>query len=183
MTLPASGVSVAVMSDPLTTLTTALDQAHGVLSSVREDQLGQPTPCGDWDVAHLAGHLASAPANFLLMMQGGKPDWSAGPEPVTDGYAERFRADADALVAAWQDADDTSQADWQTAEFAVHTWDVATATGQSVDGLDPAVAEQALGFMSGTLKDDMRGDAFGPARETAADAPAYERLAAFAGRS
>jgi uncharacterized protein (TIGR03086 family) len=71
--------------------------------------------------------------------------------------------------------------DWQTAEFAVHAWDLARATGQSTD-LDPEVAQRGLDFMSAALKPDNRGAAFGAAVSVPEDAPVYERLVAFAGR-
>jgi uncharacterized protein (TIGR03086 family) len=70
----------------------------------------------------------------------------------------------------------------QTAEFAVHAWDLARAIGYDAP-LDPDVAERALAFMGTALTDDMRGAAFAPAVPVADDAPAYERLAAFAGRA
>lgn len=179
-----SRVTVLRMSDhAVTVLSRALDQAHVVLSAVREDQLGDPTPCADWNVATLIGHLASGPGNFLISQRGEQPDWSADPAPATGGFAEQFRADADALLSEWEKQDDTGGAIWQTTEFAVHTWDVANATGYPVDQLDDEVAEQALGFMSGALKDDQRGDAFAARQDVPEGAPAYDRLAGFAGRS
>jgi uncharacterized protein (TIGR03086 family) len=71
--------------------------------------------------------------------------------------------------------------DWQTAEIAVHTWDLARATGQSTH-LDPEVAERALAFMSSGLTPENRGRAFEAEQPVADDAPVYHRLAAFAGR-
>jgi uncharacterized protein (TIGR03086 family) len=167
-------------------LNRALDQLGDVLAAVRRDQLGDPTPCHDWDVAHLVGHVVASPRNFLTMMQGGQPDWSAGPEPVTGGWTAQFRSAADDLIHHWHQLGDTAdpgQVDWQTAEMAVHTWDVARATGQATAGFDPEVAERGLGFMSQGLTAENRGDAFGPEREAPEGAGPYERLAAFAGRS
>ena len=51
-------------------LSRALDQAGDVLAAVHADQLAQPTPCGDWDVAQLIGHLVNAPVRFLEMARG-----------------------------------------------------------------------------------------------------------------
>jgi len=156
-----------------------IDQAHAAIRAVRDDQLTQPTPCEKWDVGQLVAHLALDPANMLDMATGGSPDWSAVPDRVDDP-AGTFRAGAEALVAHWQQTDDP--ADWQIAELAVHTWDVATATGQPVDALDPEVAERGLAFMSQVLKPEMRGDVFAPERTAPDGANAYERIAAFAGR-
>ncbi len=51
--------------DSVTVLGRALDQAGDVLAAVRAEQLGWPTPCGDWDVAALIGHLGAVPGHFL----------------------------------------------------------------------------------------------------------------------
>lgn len=160
-------------------LAKGLDQAHAAIAAVGDDQLALPTPCAEWDVARLLAHLAHSPATMLEMARGGSPDWAALPEQVDDP-AGVFRSGADALLAHWRQTDES--ADWQIAEVAVHTWDLATATGQSVDDLDPQVAERGLAFMSEVLKPEMRGDVFAPERAAPDGASAYERIAAFAGR-
>jgi uncharacterized protein (TIGR03086 family) len=169
--------------DSVTVLGRALDQASEVLAGVDADQLGRPTPCGDWDVAALIGHLVAAPVHFLEMARGEQPDWSAQ-HRAGDSWMADFRANADDLLDHWRqagDAADAGQVDWQTAEIAVHTWDLVRATGQSVE-LAPEVAERGLGFMSAMLTPENRGEAFGPAVDVPEDAAVYERLAAFAGR-
>ena len=166
-------------------LSRALDQAGDVLAAVHEDRLADPTPCGDWDVATLIGHLVATPGNFLTMMRGDQPDWSKAPEPATTGWVAQFRSSADALHHAGPQPGASAAARpvaWQTAEIAVHTWDVARATGQRTDRLDPEVAEQGWAFVSKSLTDDNRGHAFGPAQPAPDDADAYDRLAAFSGR-
>jgi len=173
-------------TDSVIILSRALDQAGDVLAAVHEDQLAQPTPCRDWDVARLIAHMVASPRNLLEMSQGGQPDWSAEPAaPVAGEWAADFRAGADDLIHFWHargsDAD-AGQIDWQTAEMAVQTWDLARATGQAAR-LDPEVAERGLAFMSGALTPENRGEVFGPEVSAPADAPAYDRLAAFAGRS
>jgi uncharacterized protein (TIGR03086 family) len=104
------------------------------------------------------------------------------------------------LRAAWQQAGDLSQeidlpigrvpksfvASQQVAEFAVHSWDLATATGQRADF--PAEAcDAALAWARSALLPRFRGDeasgmAFGPEVPVPGDAPAEDRLAAFFGR-
>ena len=164
-------------------LSRALDQAGDVLTAVHEGQLALPTPCRDWDVARLVAHLVNDPPSFVAMARGEQVDWAAEPEPVTEAWAQRFRSSADDLLHLWHQAGDDAaadQVDMQTAEFAVHAWDLARAIGY--DGpLDPEVAERALAFMGSALSDEMRGTAFGPAVPAPDDAPVYERLAAFAG--
>jgi uncharacterized protein (TIGR03086 family) len=167
-------------SGSLQTLTVALDQAHTAIAGVRDDQLGDPTPCSDWDVGQLVAHLAVGVSLLHEMARGGSPDWSAVPDRV-DSAADRFREGADALLAHWREAAVDDSADWQLGELAVHTWDLVTATRQSID-LDPAPAERGLAFMSQALQPEMRGDVFDAEREPPPDADAHERIAAFAGR-
>jgi uncharacterized protein (TIGR03086 family) len=166
-------------------LSRALDQAGDVLAAVHEDQLAQPTPCGEWNLAQLVGHLVEAPARFLQMARGEQPDWSAGPRPATSGFLAEFRSNADDLIHHWHqvgESADAGQVDWQIAEIAVHTWDVARATSQARPLL-PEVAARGLAFMSTALTAENRGHAFGPAVSVPDDAPVWDRLAAFAGRA
>ncbi len=169
--------------ESITVLSRALDQAGDVLAGVHADQLEDPTPCEDWTVEQLIAHVLAAPSNFALMMAGGEPDWAADPPPLPQDPAAAFRSDADDLIHLWHGKPDAEApgADMQITEFAVHTWDLARATGQT-DKLDPEVAERGLSFMTANLKPEMRGGVFKPELDAAADAPAYDRLAAFAGR-
>ena len=171
------------MNQPIVTLSRALDQAGDVLATVHADDLDKPTPCGEWSVRDLANHLASGPARFLQMSRGEEVDWSATPR-VSDGtWATTFRSGADDLIHHWHDQpeDQTDGAGWQTAEIAVHTWDLARAIKRA-DDLDDDVAEAGLAFLQQGLTDENRGSVFAAPVSVADDAPAYDRLAAFAGR-
>lgn len=171
--------------DDVRVLAKALDQAGDVLDHVHPDLLDRPTPCGDWDVAALADHLVAAPGKFLMMLRGQEADWSAPPAHVAEGWGPAFRVPADDLIHAWHEgADDApASADWQTAEIAVHTWDLATAVGFPIDRLDPEVASRGVAFMRANLTADNRGSAFAPERPVSDDAGPYEQLSAFAGRT
>ncbi|MGZ5405055.1 MAG: TIGR03086 family metal-binding protein [Nocardioides sp.] len=164
-------------------LARALEQAHAAIQGVRDEELHDPTPCTGWDVGQLLAHLAVGPGYLLDIARGGSPDWSAVPARVADP-AGQFRTGADELLAHWRESDPAERQgmDWQIAEFAAHTWDVVTATGQT-PALDPDVAERGLAFMSAVLKPEMRADAFAPEQPAPDDATPHERLAAFAGRT
>ena len=73
--------------------------------------------------------------------------------------------------------------DWQSAEIAVHTYDLATALGRPTAALDPEVAERGLAFMQANMTADNRGQAFQPEQPAPAGADPYQRIAAFAGRT
>jgi uncharacterized protein (TIGR03086 family) len=173
----------AAAKESIDVLSRALDQTAEVLAAISADQLYGPTPCGDWDVASLAAHVVAAPGNFLTMSTGGQPDWSAKPSLPTDWTAE-FRSAADELLRMWREAGESAApqaVDWQTAEFAIHSWDLARATHQSRN-LDPAVAQRGFDFMSAALTADNRGEVFAAAVMVPEGAPIYDRLVAFAGR-
>jgi uncharacterized protein (TIGR03086 family) len=170
-------------NDSIVTLSRALDQTGDVLAAIQRDQLTDPTPCEDWDVAHLIGHVLADPVRFTESLRGGDPDWSASPEPASGDWAGKFRSHADDLMHAWHQVDepDEGAADWQIAEFAVHTWDLVKATGQERQ-LDPTVAERGYAFMSKALTPENRGQAFQPEADAPAGDDPYDRIAAFAGR-
>jgi len=175
---------MTTQTEAVIVLSRALDQTGDVLARVHEEQLSLPTPCNDWDVARLIAHIVAAPTRFLAAMRGEEPDWSTEPPAVGSEWAPVFRVVADDLIHAWHQQGehaDPRQVDWQTAELAVHAWDLARATGQSSQ-LDPEVAERALAFMSSGLTPENRGTAFGSEVDVEDDAPVYHRLAAFAGR-
>lgn len=133
--------------DSVIALSRALDQAGDVLADIHKDQLGRPTPCEDWDVAHLIGHLLDLPHAYLPAARGDEPAATPTPDPAQAGWAAEFRSAADDLIHAWHqagDAADPEQVDRQTAGFAVHTWDLATATDQDTDRLDPEIAARGL---------------------------------------
>lgn len=136
-------------------------------------------------MGRLGDHIVATPDNFAAMMRGQQPDFSAAAPQVGADREECFRASGDTLLALWseQGAQAQGSADWQLAELAVHTWDLATATGQPTDRLDPEVARRGLDFMQENLSADNRERAFGPAQPAPEDADAYRRIAAFAGRN
>ncbi|HEU5038312.1 MAG TPA: TIGR03086 family metal-binding protein [Nocardioides sp.] len=171
--------------DEVRVLARAVDQAGDVLDHVHRDALERATPCGDWDLATLTDHLVDAPRRFLAMMRGDEVDWSAPPPHVAEEWGPAFRVVGDDLVHAWHEhsGDAPVSADWQTAELAVHTWDVASTIGYPRERLDPEVAERGLEFLRENLTEENRAPVFGPEQPAPEGAGPYERLAAYAGRA
>ncbi|MFD0277439.1 TIGR03086 family metal-binding protein [Kitasatospora sp. NPDC127111] len=188
--------------DPIDLLARALAQTAGLIDGVGTELAGHPTPCRSWDVGTLISHLLFDLSQFTVRANGGNPDWSQSFERVEDDWLHRFEAGAEELVAAWRNAGDLTgvieipnvgklparfPVDQQIAEFAVHGWDLARATGQSTDGLDHEVARASLAWARGALRPEYRGSeedglTFGPEVTVPDDAPLYDRLAAFFGR-
>jgi len=169
--------------DDAAVLRRGLDQLAGLLDDLPEGRSDEPTPCEQWTLSDLVDHVVAIPARFAAMARGEKVDWSATPS-ASDDPAGRFRANAEDHLTALRDAGGGAiPLDWQCAELAVHTWDLATSLGRSTADLDHEVAERGLAFMRASLTDDNRGPAFGPERPAPEGADSYQRIAAFAGRS
>ena len=169
--------------EQLAVLRRGLDQLATLLADVRPEQRDDPTPCTGWTVRDLVDHVVAAPARFARMLRDEPIDWSAPTPPAGADPAGAFRAHAEDLLAAWREQGDDAQVDWQCAELAVHTWDLATATHVATGALDPEVAERGLAFMRAGLTPDNRAPVFGPERPAPEGADAYGRIAAFAGRA
>lgn len=173
-------------ADSLALLARGLDQAERLLGSVTTDDLPRCTPCEEWDVAELADHIVGGTAAFVRTVQGEEVDWTSPTPHIEGNHAAEFRVHADGLLAAWHAVPDDAgqpEPDWQTAEIAVHSYDLATALGKPTDDLDVEVAERGLAFMRANLKPKMRSMAFKPEQPAPDGANAYQRIAAFAGRT
>ncbi|MGW7308542.1 TIGR03086 family metal-binding protein [Streptomyces sp. NPDC054835] len=184
--------------DPRQGLLKAIALAGRTVAAVRAEQLDGPTPCTEFTVRRLAGHLVAVLRRIALAGRGG--DVTTLPT-VADDLADTAWQDAwDAAVreveTAWADPavlgriltlpfgtlpGAAAAAVW-TSEFTVHTWDVATATDQTPDW-DPELVAISYAAMKRGLPDGPRdGAPFGAAVDVDADAPAIDRLVAWCGR-
>lgn len=186
-------------TDPRPTFTSALDVARGVIAGVRDDQLGLPTPCTDFDVRQLLHHTLGAVARSGAIARDGGITGEIdvdGPVPP-GGYLAAFDEAREAAEASWVDdalLDRAIELPWgtftgtfvvqmYTLEVALHSWDLAVATGQG-DLLDDEVAEQLLPVAHEMLPAEFRGGEmpFEAVVEVADDAAPTDRLAAYSGR-
>lgn len=188
------------MTDALELIDRVLDQTAVVLAGVGDKHRDLPTPCRSWTVDVLERHLIDDVAQFRTSALGGKADFG---KPVPDVEGDRvaaFRAGAAELLEVWRAKDSDAVIELpmgtvpisflmtqQLTEFCVHSWDLATATGQDAAALDPELAEAALAWARGVMQPSFRGSeddgkVFGPEQSVREDAAAYERLAAFYGR-
>ncbi|NLU71005.1 TIGR03086 family metal-binding protein [Streptomyces sp. HNM0574] len=186
--------------DPRPVLDRATEQLAGLVAAVDPEQLTAPTPCGDFDVRSLLGHLVGGMDRMAAIAAGGDtayeevPAWAPGlpAEEWPRVYAEaRGR-----MTGAWADdalLDATVAVPWGTMpgraalagtvlEVVVHSWDLATATSRT-DGLDPELGRFALAVAERAVPDDGRAHLpFAPRRPVPDDAGVYTRLAAWLGR-
>jgi uncharacterized protein (TIGR03086 family) len=185
--------------DPIALLERALDQAGAIIARVRPEQATLPTPCRSWDVRALVNHVVHDLRQFTASADG--RSWEQHDDDVIgDDWAGAYRRAADSLLASWRRPGALERtvelpfgkvpARWrahqQTANLAVHGWDIAKATGQPTD-LDPEVGRLALDWGRQNLRPELRGDeasgrAFGVEVPVGDEAPLYDRLAGFFGR-
>lgn len=170
------------------------DQLRQIISQVRSEQARLPTPCAEFDVRALTNHVVYDVQVFKAMITGGQRG-SPDVDLLGDDWLAAYTTSADSLLSAWRtrgtDGTLTSRlgelpATWALGQHAsnliVHAWDLARATGHSSE-LDPELAEAALAWGRENLKPQFRGQAFAPEIQVPEDAPAYDRVAGYFGRT
>ncbi|WP_106848463.1 TIGR03086 family metal-binding protein [Blastococcus sp. Marseille-P5729] len=177
-----------------------LDDLAAVADGVREDQRSAPTPCAEFDVAALTGHITGWLESFaagFASTDGQCPSSDVSDVRVaTDEAGPRIRSAAKTLADAVRGGaatrplsigDSGMPGDMALSmilgEYLVHGWDLATATGQRWTP-DEGAAESAREFLTTMVTPDSRGEGgwFGPEVDVPQDAGALDRLVGFAGR-
>ncbi|MGK5729266.1 TIGR03086 family metal-binding protein [Streptomyces sp. URMC 124] len=191
--------SPAALTDPRPLMDRAVAQVAALVAAVPAERLGDPTPCADFDVRALLGHLVAGVHDGAQLGEKGTVEWSKPPTDIADdGWGRAYDEGRARLAAAW--ADDAKLArpvsvEWGTFPGAVyltsgmvlesvtHAWDLSHALGHPLP-LDQELAELALGWAQQFLPADRRGPEvpFGPVRPAPEGADACARLAAWLGR-
>ncbi|MEV6884725.1 TIGR03086 family metal-binding protein [Streptomyces sp. NPDC051135] len=168
---------------------------------VRDDRLGDPTPCPDLAVRNLLGHLTYLAVAFR---DAARKDLS----PTTDtspgssvpdigpGWREDLAKALSEVADAWREPDAwtgmtrAGGIDLPGAvagavvadELVIHGWDLARATGQEY-APDEAALRAAYGLLAGAAEESERDEGmFGPVVAVPADAPLLERAVGLSGR-
>jgi uncharacterized protein (TIGR03086 family) len=165
-----------------------------LIDHVAADQWTAPTPCTEWNVRDLVGHLVGTNLVLIAMFEERpipeRRDGHLGADP-----AGAYRRSAAALqaAAARPGVLERSQAtplgvatgaermQWRIADLLTHGWDLVQATGATVELPDDLV-EQALAFVQARLPSQSRAGRFADPRPIGDNAPPVDRLAAFTGR-
>jgi uncharacterized protein (TIGR03086 family) len=169
-----------------------------VVSGVRPEQFGDPTPCPEWDVRTLLNHIILWTAYSAEQRAHGgsvaeelmNKDFAASADFAADYAKQANRAlDAWSDPAVWQRelgvmGSATPAADVAAlliAELVLHGWDLATATGQTYH-CDDAVAAVVLDTVrqQGDLFRQYKG--FADVVEIPGDAPVFDKALAESGR-
>src|SRR3954452_23116270 len=98
-------MTTSTVTDPRPAFATATATALEVAAAVRPDQLAGPTPCPEYDVRALVGHLVSVLRRVAAVGRGAPP--FSVPQVTTDvpddGWGAAARAAADDVLAVWAD--------------------------------------------------------------------------------
>ncbi|AXG78451.1 TIGR03086 family metal-binding protein [Streptomyces paludis] len=134
------------MNDKISNLSELLavagDRTVAVVRGITDEQLAAATPCGEYDVDALVGHLLQVVENFQELARKRDADFGTAPERLTGEWRDRFAAETVRLVAAWAapDAEEgmsgamglpaRTVGAMALGDLTVHGWDLARATGQ-----------------------------------------------------
>jgi uncharacterized protein (TIGR03086 family) len=165
-----------------------------LVDRIGADQWTAPTPCTQWSVRDVVGHLVGMNLVFVAMFEE-SPMPERGVDRLGADPAGAFQSSAAALrVAAGRPGVlERSQATpvgvstgaerlrWRVVDLLAHGWDLAQATGIAVGPPDDLV-ERALTFAESQLPGQSRAGRFADPHPIGDDAPAIDRLAAFTGR-
>jgi uncharacterized protein (TIGR03086 family) len=187
--------------------------AREIIAGVQPAQLTAPTPCHDYDVRELLGHLVHVIDRVAVIGRGDDPfatplrelpsdgGWLAAFDDATARAREVWADDevmTRTIVLPWSQVSGSETLLGYLNEVIVHTWDLATATGQTLTVPDEVV-EAAFGAIQATLPGGERGAFFAEFAKsmpdlgeftppfadevpTPADAPLLDRLVAWNGR-
>ena len=170
-------------------------QEWAARDAVRPEQLGDRTPCPDFDVRALLNHLIGSNIYFAASARGEQADYGVfSADNIGEDWGRAFRDTAEAALAAWRAPGVMERplsfggfpgyivAGIHFTELLLHGWDVARATGQDA-ALPADLCEDALRRLRRLPESEMREpNVFGPPVPVPDDAPVQDRLLGFVGR-
>lgn len=181
----------------------ATDVLTRLVQGVRDDQLGEPTPCPDMTVGDLLDHidglsLAFTSAATKTPLEGGPQGPSADASRLGADWRTRIPTRLRSLANAWRD--ETAWEGMTKAggldlpgevagivaldEIVVHGWDLAVASGQEFT-CDPELLTATYEFARQTAAENPNGTPglFGPPVAVRDDAPLLDRVLGLTGRN
>ncbi len=178
-----------------------LDEVSGsvgdLLAGVDDDAWTRRTPCPDWNVRQLVGHLVAGNHKFAAAAQGADFDPPASVDAAAgDDPTASFTASAATLIEAMNGPGALERTyaspvgtvpgpvliHLRMVEYLVHGWDLARATGRPLQ-VDEGLVAQEFEFTRTSL-DNVEGARrpFALPQPVSPDAPVLDRLAALLGR-
>lgn len=156
------------------------------------DRWDSPSPCEGWTARDVVRHLVDVHRMILARLDGSEPTLLADEDDAT---AEWPKARADVLARLTDEKQASTivggafgEQPWEKLASGVlctdtllHTWDLATATGQQVQ-LDDGAITASLEFLTPFDQALRRPGGFGPKVDAPGDADLQTQLVAFSGR-
>ena len=174
--------------DPFTASDAVLAGLQPVLRGITKEDRDKPTPCPEYTCGDLVEHLAQSLAQLGAMAGADVSEEADGSVEnrlsalsarVIDGWRARG-TDGTVLTPDGHELPAEFIASILPLELALHGWDLAQASGQTLHLSDQVVAY--LRELAQSVVPPGRGRSFGPEVEPAPGAGALDRLAAYAGR-
>ncbi|MFC5996851.1 TIGR03086 family metal-binding protein [Pseudonocardia hispaniensis] len=182
----------------------SVDLAVAAVRDAPVERYADPSPCPDFTVGRLVNHLAFG---LLLAERSATREpwdetWSVDDDaPFLRGlraeqWARACARQGERTASAWTDPavwDGDSHlggaampaaaiGSLMTAEFVLHAWDLAAATGGRLE-VPAGLADAVLAGVAGIAPMGRDGGWFGPEVPVPADAPAFERALGLSGRN
>lgn len=177
----------------------ALDHADQVIDSVPEHAWGNRSPCEDWTALQVVSHITGT-LTKVIQLQSADGNYAGRPATADQGsdvseLLQRWRSARD-MVRAGMGSADLDQKVWgtpehrtraetlalPTADLAVHSWDIAAATGIERE-LPGSLLESVRDRVNNLPEESLRRPGvFGPAVDAADDASDTDQLMAYLGR-
>jgi len=163
---------MTTQTDPRPLYRDSLTWVRDLAAQVPAARMADPTPCAEWDVRALLGHLVATVDRARVIGEGG--DVNAMPRVVTgvadDTWPEALDVATDKMAAVWTDdalLDAPVVVPWGRVpgrgavwgylrEALVHGWDLAVATGLHPEA-DPATASAVLAATRQVMPAEPRG--------------------------
>jgi uncharacterized protein (TIGR03086 family) len=162
------------------------------VEGVGHDAWGDPTPCSDWSVRDLVGHVVAMHEVHLFQVHRrprARSDVDRDPLGAFEVIRDQVQADLDdpgraaemytGRFGRWTFAAGIDRS--VCTELVVHGWDLARATGQD-DRIDPVEIQRVRASLAIVGHDVVRGMMAGPEVEVGPDADEQTRLLAYLGR-
>jgi uncharacterized protein (TIGR03086 family) len=186
--------------DPIDQLERAQAWTGAIVAGVHKEDLHEPTPCSEWDVAKLLDHLigdidtfnrvaSGEPLDLLTSIKPEENEGRAAPDAAAafDRITQRAR-ELWSAPGALEQTYKTSRSELPGAglfnifliELLVHGWDIAKATGQPTE-MPADLAETELAFTTKMMKDRRMG--FEQPVSVPEDASVTDRLVGWLGRT
>ncbi|MBW3659446.1 MAG: TIGR03086 family protein [Actinobacteria bacterium] len=183
--------------DPVSLHQRGVDVSTRLVEGISDDQWTSPTPCADWDVRRLVGHLTEEHAWVPPLVAGrtvgeiGSVDAELGDDPVA-AHDDAARAAQSAIEEpgalgrtvhlSYADVPGSFYVLQRTADLVIHSWDLAVATGQEL-ALDDDLVQAAWDATAPHVSPEVReAGVFGPEVPVPDDAPLLDRLLGLTGR-